>query len=414
MVALWLIFATLLWLTERHDDTQVDFLMQSQRYRSVVSAMPYTLVHLTGDYPLVDYTLHAKISLFFSLLFAVGVVSVPAGLMASGFSKQLELFRKQQRETAKASHSKLGNFLKQWIYRRRMKKAVHDLVERKRQADKQKADNERSRSWAWLTNQFLERQTVAGRIWSRVMLILVILNVLSVIAESMETVKAELGQRILDAFELTSVMVFTGMYLAHIVAAPANSSFNGNKWGNRWAYIRSFWGVLDFTTIAPWWLQQALALCGSNPYWVSHAFIFRVVRILRLMQLDDFRSSFSMLSDAWISCRDSMVAAGFMALLVWIIGSVLFYNCEKDNPRMEGAFATLPSSMYYSLIFLGGEWGKIDFTPAGQIVCTFYCVMGIGLYGIPVGAVFEAFSDVLAEAEEKKLRAQGNGEPDPS
>merc|ERR1719230_2228312 len=108
MVSLWLIFATLLWLTERNDETKVDFLRQSQRYASVVSAMPYTLVHLTGDYPLVDYTTSAKICLFFSLLFAVGVVAVPAGLMASGFSAQLEMYRAQEREKVKAAHSKLG------------------------------------------------------------------------------------------------------------------------------------------------------------------------------------------------------------------------------------------------------------------------------------------------------------------
>merc|ERR1719486_979490 len=99
-----------------------------------------------------------------------------------------------------------------------------------------------------------------------------------------------------------------------------------------------------------------------------------------------------------------MVACGFMALLVWVCGSVAFYEAEKDNPRMEGAFDSLPGSMYYSLIFLGGEWGLVDFTPCGQVVCIFYCVIGIGLYGIPVGAVFEAFSNVLAEQEAKQQR----------
>eukprot|EP00931_Biecheleriopsis_adriatica_P046497 TRINITY_DN26702_c0_g1_i1.p1 TRINITY_DN26702_c0_g1~~TRINITY_DN26702_c0_g1_i1.p1 ORF type:complete len:227 (+),score=36.78 TRINITY_DN26702_c0_g1_i1:85-681(+) len=101
-----------------------------------------------------------------------------------------------------------------------------------------------------------------------------------------------------------------------------------------------------------------------------------------------------------------MVASGFMALLVWICGSVLFYEFEQDNPRMEGAFKDLPSSMYYTIIFLGGEWAKIDFTPGGRIVCMIYCVAGIGLYGIPIGAVFEAFSDVLENQESEEVQAQ--------
>lgn len=412
MVALWLIFASLLWLTEHQDKTKVDFLYQSQRYSSVVSALPYTLVHLTGDYPLVDYTLPSKIVLFFSLLFAVGVVAVPAGLMASGFSKQLEVFRARERAKAKASHSVLGNFLKGWIYRRRLQKAVKAAAAQAREAEASRKKNEKERNLKWLTNRFLERQTWAGQRWSRIMLVLIVLNVLAVIGETMHSVNKFIGQRFWDSFELVGVVAFTGMYLAHIFAAPVNAAFNGNKRGNRWAYIMSFWGILDLITVAPWWLQQGFAAFGMEPEWLAHAFIFRVIRILRLLQIPDFRSSFTMLSDAWQCCRDSMVAAGFMALLVWTIGSVAFYNLERHNPRMEGAFESLPSSMYYTLIFLGGEWGKIDFTPAGQVVVVIYCVVGIGLYGIPVGAVFEAFSNVLAEAEAKKLRAVGNHPPE--
>merc|ERR1719172_140490 len=127
--------------------------------------------------------------------------------------------------------------------------------------------------------------------------------------------------------------------------------------------------------------------------------IFRVVRVLRILQLEDFVETFTLLDDAWFNCRDSIFACGFMALLVWVCGSVLFYTFEKGNPAQEGAFDSLPSSMYYSIIFLGGEWAKIDFTPCGKMVCLFYCVAGIGVYSIPVGAVFEAFNNVLAERD---------------
>merc|ERR1719160_1288762 len=153
-------------------------------------------------------------------------------------------------------------------------------------------------------------------------------------------------------------------------------------------------------TVVPFWCEFVLSLLDIH----FNTFIFRVIRMFRVLQLEDFISAFTLLDDAWYNCRDSMVACGFMALLVWVCGSVLFYEAEKDNPRMEGAFASLPDSMYYSIIFLGGEWGKIDFTPMGHIVCVFYCIFGIAIYSIPVGSVFEAFSDVLAsvaDGEEK-------------
>lgn len=74
----------------------------------------------------------------------------------------------------------------------------------------------------------------------------------------------------------------------------------------------------------------------------------------------------------------------------------------------EGAFNSIPSAMYYVAVFLGGEWATVDFTWPGKILCCALCVMGIALFAIPVGTVFEAFQDVLqevndsAEDEQKK------------
>lgn len=46
-------------------------------------------------------------------------------------------------------------------------------------------------------------------------------------------------------------------------------------------------------------------------------------------------------------------------------------------------------------VFLGGEWGVIDFTWGGRAVCMFLCVVGIGLYAIPVGSLFDSFGAIL-------------------
>lgn len=53
--------------------------------------------------------------------------------------------------------------------------------------------------------------------------------------------------------------------------------------------------------------------------------------------------------------------------------------------------------MFYTAVFLAGEWSQTDFTWPGKILCMFLCVMGIALFAIPVGTVFEAFQDVLQE-----------------
>ena len=44
-------------------------------------------------------------------------------------------------------------------------------------------------------------------------------------------------------------------------------------------------------------------------------------------------------------------------------------------------------------LFLEISWG-------GRMVCLFLCVVGIGLYAIPTGALFDAFGALVMEEED--------------
>jgi hypothetical protein len=39
--------------------------------------------------------------------------------------------------------------------------------------------------------------------------------------------------------------------------------------------------------------------------------------------------------------------------------------------------------------------GVVDFTWPGRLVCLFLCVVGIALYAIPIGTLFDSFGTVL-------------------
>lgn len=60
------------------------------RYRSIPSSLWYTTVHLTGDYPLYQYTPAGKIVNAMIIIAAVGLVAVPMGLIAEGLQSVLE------------------------------------------------------------------------------------------------------------------------------------------------------------------------------------------------------------------------------------------------------------------------------------------------------------------------------------
>ena len=55
-----------------------------------------------------------------------------------------------------------------------------------------------------------------------------------------------------------------------------------------------------------------------------------------------------------------------------------------------------------------GEWGLIDFTWPGRFVCMFLCVVGIALYAIPTGTLFDSFGAVLGMGEDEDEEEENN------
>jgi hypothetical protein len=96
---------------------------------------------------------------------------------------------------------------------------------------------------------------------------------------------------------------------------------------------------------------------------------------------------------------------------VWIGASSLLYYVEPhvdiDDDMMNlelaaggeapATFTSIVDAMYYCSIFLAGEWCKVDFTPLGSVICTVVALIGVALFSIPVGVLFEGFQDMMAE-----------------
>ena len=95
-VTLWILFAAALYVCE-HDDTanaidpvpkygcRTTECTMSDRFQNFFDSMVYTGIHLTGDYPIITYSWPGRVVNFFMVIAAVGIVSIPSGLIASGF-----------------------------------------------------------------------------------------------------------------------------------------------------------------------------------------------------------------------------------------------------------------------------------------------------------------------------------------
>lgn len=437
---LWILFSALLYLFEYDDSTMEidpvpsygcsDDCTMSDRFQNIFDSIYYTGIHMTGDYPIITYTWGARFVNFFMVIAAIGVVSIPSGLIANGFVAIVQSKAKaQQAGEGEPSGERVGD---DWYEQR-----YHELEDVAPPASRwgPKMDE-----WQMMVNEILNGKPnadgshgfAAPARATRIFLFTVIVaNICAVLAESIPLVDKAIGNgrgNFFDAFEAFSVMVFATEYAARLFCAPKNREALYSPL----VYATTFFGIVDFLSTAPWFIEQALLISGSISPGNDSARIFRIFRIFRILQLEDFVTAFSKLDNVFRASRDVLKATGLMALIIWVGCGALFFIFEADNPNWrqcddsipitsngtdspgcydfsstaecnayypgmcnQKVFTNMPNSLYLTAVFLGGEWGVVDFTWPGRFVCMFLCVVGIGLYAIPIGALFDSFGAIL-------------------
>jgi hypothetical protein len=453
-MTLWIIFAALLFLCEHKDYTNEvepvplygcnEDCTMADRFQNFFDSMVYTGIHLTGDYPITTYTWPARFVCFFMVITAVGVVSIPSGLIASGFVEIVQSksavrrgksvstggragddwydIRFRELEGVEPPPSPFGPMVDAW------QNAVHDFLNGTRNED---------------GHHTFTPFAFAGRVF---IFTVIIASVVAVVAESVPSIDKAVGNNpgnFFDQFEVFSVMVFAAEYILRLFCAPKNRE----SLYSTFIYATTFFGIVDFLSTAPWFIQEGLVATGRLDASGDTTQIFRCFRIFRLLQLEDFVTAFSKLDNVYRASKDVLKATGLLALIIWVGCGGLFYIFEENNPNWrecdvsvpltaespddppgcydfsstpacnayypglcsQNAFTDMPNALFFTAVFLGGEWGIVDFTWPGRIVCLFLCVVGIALYAIPVGTLFDSFGAVLGLVGEEEEEEQVEG-----
>jgi hypothetical protein len=231
-------------------------------------------------------------------------------------------------------------------------------------------------------------------------------NILAVVLESEPAIEALLPHAVWQTFETFSVGFFTVEYLMNCITAPYDPRWNFSSCN----MMTSFVGMADLIAIVPYYFQ-VFVLPYFFPLFVFDATIFRIFRLARILELEKFFKAFSLLDDVFVQAAPVLKATGVVALIVWVGGATMFYYLEPhDEDQAEAAarggedaasFVSIVDALYYTAIFLAGEWSSVDFTPLGSVLCTVMALIGVALFSIPVGVLFEGFQDMLTEQHTK-------------
>ncbi len=224
------------------------------------------------------------------------------------------------------------------------------------------------------------------------LLILISLNVLSVILETVDSLFQEYKKFFLY-FEIFSVTIFTLEYFLRIWSCVTENKFGKKNYLKRIKFIFTFSAIIDLIAILP----SILAIIYPS---IDLRFI-RALRIVRLLKFSRYSSSInSLLSVLWDQ-RKSFGAAFFILFIAIIIASSGMYLVEKDV--QPDKFGSIPDAMWWAVVTLTtvGYGDVSPVTSVGRIFGSVIIILGIGTVALPSGILAAAFSDFQRRNQKK-------------
>ena len=229
-----------------------------------------------------------------------------------------------------------------------------------------------------------QSRTPVGKLFDVVLILAILLSVLVLMLESIESIGAKHG-RLLYYAEWGFTLLFTVEYLVRLwcVREPL-------------VYARSFYGVVDLLAILPTYL--ALFVTGSGYLLVVR--ILRILRLFRVLKLARYVSAADALVEAMVqSWRKILVFLYVILTIVVIFGSAMYLI---EGP--ENGFTSIPRGVYWGIVTLTtvGFGDITPQTPLGQAVAAVVMIMGYGIIAVPTGIYAAELRDVMTRRRQAR------------
>lgn len=229
-------------------------------------------------------------------------------------------------------------------------------------------DGETLSPWReWLNTVIFGAETPMGRAFDVVLSISIMLSVIVIMLDSVETVQNQYAQT-LYILEWAFTGLFTLEYGLRLVSVR-----------RPWLYFKSFFGLVDLVSILPSYL--ILLFPGTQAMLAIR--ILRLLRVFRILKLSAYMDEAQVMMSALSkSSRKIMVFLYSVFMLVIVFGS-LVYVVESR----EAGFTSIPVSVYWAIVTLTTVgYGDISpQTPLGQMLASTIMIMGYAIIAVPTG-----------------------------
>ena len=222
----------------------------------------------------------------------------------------------------------------------------------------------------------------AGTLIEVVLITLIVANVVAYTLQSVPSIEREYW-RLLTAFEIVSVAIFTIEYLLRLWSAPEDPLVpHDGKLKSRFAYALKPMMVIDFFAIAPAYVAVFVPFIDLR--------VLRLIRMLRLLKIARYSPALSTLAHVLNEERRALFGALLLMLCAMVFAAATMHAVEG---HIQPAFATIPSSMWWAITTLTtvGYGDVVPVTALGRMVAGITMIVGLGLFALPVGIVATGF-----------------------
>ena len=228
-----------------------------------------------------------------------------------------------------------------------------------------------------------DTSTLKGKIFDYFIQALILLSLLAFTIETFPD-NSKVTIELLNTFEFLCVIIFSIEYLLRVIVSKKPLK-----------YIFSFYGVIDFLAIFPFYLKSIYDLRALRA--------FRIFRIFRALKLIRYNRALNRFNIASKIVKEELILFLILTSIFVFIASAGIYFFE--NEAQPENFSSVIHSGWWAIVTLTtvGYGDVYPITVGGKIFTTFIVLIGVGIVTVPSGLVASALSKAR-EIEAKEIK----------
>ena len=238
-----------------------------------------------------------------------------------------------------------------------------------------------------------DKKTKVDKAVDAVIISLIVISTIEIFLSTFEGINEKIGG-ILNFIDIFTTVVFTIEVTLRIwLAGDINPEYKGFK--GRLKYCFSFYGLIDILATYPFYLGFFFPI----PYSA-----FKVLRIVRLLRIFRYMTSFKLLKAAFMSKKAELaVSLQFLCIITLILSFLLFFveNKEQSEYYSNGWKAIVWAFNQY----IKDPGGFAYVPPASTIGKLIACAIGIlkiAIFAVPAGLIGSGFLQAVNAQKEKE------------